>query len=138
MRDAASIREAIGAFVREPNGGIVLPNDATTTTYRDLIVELAARYRLPVVYSFQLRGGRWRIDFIRTGQSDLFIQAASYVDRILKGEKPANLPVQAPTKFTLAVNVKTAKTIGLTVPRVRNRPCRRGDRMSLPMSAIGT
>jgi putative ABC transport system substrate-binding protein len=116
VRDAASIQDAIGAFVHEPNGGIVLPNDVTTTTYRDLIVELAARYRLPVVYSFRsvvVGGG-----LISYGPdtSNLFLNAATYVDRILKGEKPANLPVQAPTKFTLAVNVKTAKAMGLTVP----------------------
>jgi putative tryptophan/tyrosine transport system substrate-binding protein len=116
VRDAASIREVIGAFVREPNGGIVLPNDATTTTYRDLIVELAARYRLPVVYSFSSVVAGGGLISYGPDTSDLFIQAASYVDRILKGEKPANLPVQAPTKFTLAVNVKTAKAIGLTVP----------------------
>jgi putative ABC transport system substrate-binding protein len=116
VRDATSIEDAIGAFVREPNGGIVLPNDVTTTTYRDLIVELAARYRVPVVYSFRsvVTGG----GLISYGPdtSNLFLNAATYVDRILKGEKPANLPVQAPTKFTLAVNVKTAKAIGLTVP----------------------
>jgi ABC-type uncharacterized transport system substrate-binding protein len=116
VRDAASIQEVIGAFVREPNGGIVLPNDATTTTYRDLIVELAARYRLPVIYSFNSVVAGGGLISYGPDASDLFIQAASYVDRILKGEKPANLPVQAPTKFTLAVNVKTAKAIGLTVP----------------------
>ena len=116
VRDAASIREVIGAFVLEPNGGIVLPNDATTTTYRDLIVELAARYRLPVVYSFSSVVAGGGLISYGPDTSDLFIQAASYVDRILKGEKPANLPVQAPTKFALAVNVKTAKAIGLTVP----------------------
>ena len=116
VRDAASIREVIGTFVREPNGGIVLPNDATTTTYRDLIVELAARYRLPAVYSFSSVVAGGGLISYGPDTSDLFIQAASYVDRILKGEKPANLPVQAPTKFTLAVNVKTAKAIGLTVP----------------------
>jgi ABC-type uncharacterized transport system substrate-binding protein len=116
VRDAASIQEVIDAFVREPNGGIVLPNDATTTTHRDLIVELAARYRLPVVYSFSSVVAGGGLISYGPDTSDLFIQAASYVDRILKGEKPANLPVQAPTKFTLAVNVKTAKAIGLTVP----------------------
>jgi ABC-type uncharacterized transport system substrate-binding protein len=116
VHDAASIQDAIGAFVREPNGGIVLPNDVTTTTYRDLIVQLAARYRLPVVYSFSSVVAGGGLISYGPDTSDLFIQAASYVDRILKGEKPANLPVQAPTKFTLAVNIKTAKAIGLTVP----------------------
>lgn len=116
VRDAASIKDVIGEFVREPNGGIVLPNDVTTTTYRDLIVELAARYRLPVVYSFRSVVAGGGLISYGPDTSHLFINAASYVDRILKGEKPANLPVQAPTKFTLAVNVKTAKAIGLTVP----------------------
>ena len=116
VHDATSIEDAIGAFVREPNGGIVLPNDVTTTTYRDLIVELAARYRLPVVYSFRSVVAGGGLISYGPDTSNLFFNAAAYVDRILKGEKPANLPVQAPTKFTLAVNVKTAKAIGLTVP----------------------
>jgi putative ABC transport system substrate-binding protein len=116
VRDAASIQDAVGAFVREQNGGIVLPNDVTTTTYRDLIVELAARYRLPVVYSFSSVVADGGLISYGPDTSDLFINAAAYVDRILKGEKPANLPVQAPTKFTLAVNMKTAKAMGLTVP----------------------
>jgi ABC-type uncharacterized transport system substrate-binding protein len=116
VRDAASIQDAIGAFVHEPNGGIVLPNDVTTTTYRDLIVELAARYRLPVVYSFRSVVAGGGLISYGPDTSNLFLNAATYVDRILKGEKPANLPVQAPTKFTLAVNVKTAEAMGLTVP----------------------
>jgi len=116
VRDAASIQDAVGAFVHEPNGGIVLPNDVTTTTYRDLIVELAARYRLPVVYSFRSVVAGGGLISYGPDTSNLFLNAATYVDRILKGEKPANLPVQAPTKFTLAVNVKTAEAMGLTVP----------------------
>jgi putative ABC transport system substrate-binding protein len=116
VRDAASIQDAIGAFVHEPNGGIVLPNDVTTTTYRDLIVELAVRYRLPVVYSFRSVVAGGGLISYGPDTSNLFLNAATYVDRILKGEKPANLPVQAPTKFTLAVNVKTAEAMGLTVP----------------------
>jgi putative ABC transport system substrate-binding protein len=116
VRDAASIQDAIGAFVHEPNGGIVLPNDVTTTTYRDLIVELAARYRLPVVYSFRSVVAGGGLISYGPDTSNLFLNAATYVDRILKGEKPANLPVQAPTKFTLAVNVRTAEAMGLTVP----------------------
>jgi ABC-type uncharacterized transport system substrate-binding protein len=117
VRDPASIEHAIAAFVRERNGGIVLPSDVTTTAYRDLIVELAARYRVPVVHSVRSAVAGGGLIAYGPDTSDLFVQAALYVDRILKGEKPANLPVQAPTKFTLAVNLKTAKTLGLTVPQ---------------------
>jgi ABC-type uncharacterized transport system substrate-binding protein len=116
VHDAASIQDAIDAFVREPNGGMVLPTDVTTTAYRDLLVELAARYRLPMVYSFRSVVAGGGLISYGPDTSDLFLRAASYIDRILKGEKPADLPVQAPTKFTLAVNLKTAKAFGLTVP----------------------
>jgi putative ABC transport system substrate-binding protein len=116
VHDPASIEHAIATFASEPNGGVVLPADVTTTMHRDLIVALAAKHRVPVVYSFRsvVEGG----GLISYGPdtSDLFRRAASYLDRILKGEKPSNLPVQAPTKFTLAVNLKTAKTLGLSVP----------------------
>ena len=116
VRDAASIEHAVDAFAREPNGGIVLPSDVTTTAYRDLIVELAARYRVPVVHSVRSAVAAGGLIAYGPDTSELFRQAGSYVDRILKGEKPADLPVQAPTKFNLAVNLKTAKTLGLTVP----------------------
>ena len=116
VHDAASIEQAVDAFAREPNGGVVLPSDVTTTVYRDLIAALAARHRLPVVYSFRSVVAEGGLISYGPDTSDLFLRAASYVDRILKGEKPSGLPVQAPTKFTLAVNLKTAKTLGLTVP----------------------
>ena len=116
VHDAASIQDAISVFMREPNGGLVLPTDVTITAHRDLIVELAARYRLPVVYSFRSVVASGGLMSYGPDTSDLFLRAASYIDRILKGEKPADLPVQAPTKFTLAVNLKTAKTLGLSVP----------------------
>jgi putative ABC transport system substrate-binding protein len=113
---AAEIENAIVSFAGKPNGGLVLPPDATTSVSRDLIIALAARYRLPAVYSFRLfvkAGGlmSYGVDFVHQNW-----QAASYVDRILRGEKPADLPVQAPTKYETAVNVKTAKSLGLTVP----------------------
>jgi putative ABC transport system substrate-binding protein len=117
VRDAASIRQAFDVFAREPNGGIVLPTDVTTTAFRDLIVELAARYRVPVVYSFRSVVESGGLISYGPDTSDLFVRAASYVDRILKGTKPNELPVQAPTKFSLAVNTKTAAAMGLTVPR---------------------
>jgi putative ABC transport system substrate-binding protein len=116
VHDPASIEHAIATFAREPNGGVVLPADVTTTMHRDLIVALAARHRVPVVYSFRsvVEGG----GLISYGPdtSDLFRRAASYVDRILKGENPSDLPVQAPTKFILAVNSKTARALGLNIP----------------------
>jgi putative ABC transport system substrate-binding protein len=116
VRDPASIEHAIGAFAREANGGIVLPSDVTTTAYRDVIVELAARYRVPVVHSVRSAVAGGGLIAYGPDTADLFRQAGSYVDRILKGEKPANLPVQAPTKFTLAVNLKTAKALDIIVP----------------------
>jgi ABC-type uncharacterized transport system substrate-binding protein len=116
VRDVASILDAVDAFVREPNGGLVLPPDVTTIVNRDLIVALAARHRLPAVYSFRsdvMSGGLMSYG---PDTADLFVRAASYVDRILKGEKPADLPVQAPTKYELVINVKTARALGLDVP----------------------
>jgi putative tryptophan/tyrosine transport system substrate-binding protein len=94
----------------------MFPPDATTSVNRDLVIALAARHRLPAVYSFRLfvtAGGlmSYGVDFTHQNHD-----AASYVDRILRGEKPADLPVQAPTKFETAVNLKTAKTLGLTIP----------------------
>jgi len=113
---AADIERAIEAFASVPNGGLVLPPDANTTFHRDLLIALAARHRLPAVYSdrlFVVAGGLlcYSIDRI-----DQFRQAASYVDRILRGVKPADLPVQTPTKYETVVNLKTARTLGLTVP----------------------
>jgi putative ABC transport system substrate-binding protein len=114
--NAAEIEHAIESFAGKPNGGLVLPPDATTSVSRDLIIALAAQYRLPAAYSFRLfvkAGGlmSYGVDFVHQNW-----QAASYVDRILRGEKPADLPVQAPTKYETAVNLKTAKSLGLTVP----------------------
>ena len=117
VENAAEIEHAIASFASgKPNGGLVLPPDATTSVSRDLIITLAAQYRLPAVYSFRLfvkAGGlmSYGVDFVHQNW-----QAASYVDRILRGEKPADLPVQAPTKYETAVNLKTAKSLGLTVP----------------------
>jgi putative ABC transport system substrate-binding protein len=116
VHDAVAIEKAVAEFAKEPNGGVVLPTDVTTTVYRDLIVTLSARYRIPTVYSFRSVVAGGGLISYGPDTSDLFLRAASYVDRILRGEKPANLPVQAPTKFTLAVNLKTAKSMGLTVP----------------------
>jgi putative ABC transport system substrate-binding protein len=116
MRDAGEIERALTSFARSPNGGLVVAAGPAATRHRDLIVTLAARYKLPGVYyeRFLVAGGgliSYGTDFI-----DHYRRAASYVDRILRGEKPADLPVQAPTSYKLTINLKTAKTLGLTVP----------------------
>jgi ABC-type uncharacterized transport system substrate-binding protein len=117
VRDAGEIGRAIAAFARSANSGLVATTSAMATVHRDLIITLAARHKLPTVYGnrFSIVNGGGLIsygpDFI-----DQYRRAAGYVDRILKGEKPADLPVQAPTKFELVINLKTAKALGLTVP----------------------
>jgi putative ABC transport system substrate-binding protein len=114
--DAADIERAIGSFASVPNGGLVVLPDITTIVDRDLIIALAVRHRIPAVYFLRLfvaAGGlmSYGVDF-----ADLNRQAASYVDRILRGDKPSDLPVQAATRFETTVNLKTAKALGLTVP----------------------
>ena len=116
MRDAGEIERAVAAFARSPNGGLIVTASALAQRHRDLIVTLAARHKLPAVYferSFVAAGGliSYGPDYI-----DQYRRAAGYVDRILKGEKPADLPVQAPTKYELVINLKTAKALGLDVP----------------------
>jgi putative tryptophan/tyrosine transport system substrate-binding protein len=103
-------------FAREPNGGLVLPTDVTTVVHRELIITLAARHRLAAVYSFRADVASGGLMCYGPDTADLFQRAASYVDRILKGEKPSDLPVQAPTKFELVINLKTAKALGLDLP----------------------
>ena len=110
------IESTIAAFAREPNGGLIAPPYITTTNQRSLIIALAARYRLPAIYPYRFfvaDGGlvSYGVDLV-----DLFRRSASYIDRILKGEKPTDLPVQAPVKFEMAINLKTAKALGLEVP----------------------
>jgi putative ABC transport system substrate-binding protein len=116
MLDAPEIERAIAAFARSANGGLIVTASALAVIHRDLIVTLAARHKLPAVYyeRFYVTGG----GLISYGPDliDQYRRAASYVDRILKGEKPADLPVQAPTKYILAINLKTAKALGLDVP----------------------
>jgi putative ABC transport system substrate-binding protein len=117
VRDDAEIERAIEAVGREPGGGLVLPSDVFTFTHRELIIGLATQHRLAAVYpfgEFARSGGllSYGVDLVSQ-----FGQAASYVDRILKGEKAGELPVQAPTKFELIVNVKAAKALGLDVPQ---------------------
>jgi putative tryptophan/tyrosine transport system substrate-binding protein len=114
--DAADVERAIESFARAPNGGLVVPPDITTVVHRDLIIALAARHRMPAVYPFRVFVAGGGLMSYGTEQVDMFRQAASYVDRILRGDKPADLPVQAATKFETSVNLKTAKALGLTVP----------------------
>jgi ABC-type uncharacterized transport system substrate-binding protein len=116
VRDAGEIERAVTAFAHSSNGGIIVTGSALTQVHRDLIVRLAARHKLPAVYfeRFFVTGGglvSYGPDFV-----DQFRRAAGYVDRILKGEKPADLPVQAPTKYELVINLKTAKGLGLDMP----------------------
>jgi len=116
VRDAAEIEHAIAAFARTSNGGLVVTASPLAFVHRDLVIMLAARHKLPAIYPNR--------EFIDSGgllaygpdTLDQYRRAAAYVDRILKGEKPADLPVEAPTKYELIINLKTAKTLGLAVP----------------------
>jgi len=116
VRSAADIEAAIADFARESNGGIVLPRDVTTITHRDVIIALAAQHQLPTIYPFRADVRRGGLMCYGPDTGALFRRAASYVDRILKDEKPTDLPVQAPTKFELVINMKTANALGLNVP----------------------
>jgi len=116
VRDAGEIEHAVTAFARSPNGGLIVTGGPLASLHRDVIIKVAARHRLPAVYAYRYfvtSGG-----LISYGPDilDQFRRAAGYVDRILKGEKPADLPVQAPTKYELVINLKTAKALGLEVP----------------------
>jgi putative ABC transport system substrate-binding protein len=118
LRDAPEIERAVTGFARSANGGLIVTASTLANLHRDLIVTLAARHKLPAVYSaryFVIGGGLMSYGPDRIDQSR---RAASYVDRILKGEKPADLPVQAPTKYEVMINLKTAKALGLTVPDI--------------------
>jgi ABC-type uncharacterized transport system substrate-binding protein len=116
IETAADIEGAIKSFATEPNGGLLIPPDATMFTHRDLIIALAARHRLPAVYPFRFFVAAGGLMAYETPQVELFGQAAEYVDRILRGANPSELPVQTPTKFETILNLKTAKALGLDVP----------------------
>jgi putative tryptophan/tyrosine transport system substrate-binding protein len=113
--DAAEIEGAIAAFAREPNGGLIVQPDQVTVVHRELISTLAARNRLPAVYPFRTFATIGGLMSYGIDVPDMYRQAAGYIDRILRGEKPADLPVQAPTKFELVINLRTANALGLTV-----------------------
>jgi putative ABC transport system substrate-binding protein len=116
MRDAEEIERVVGSFARTPNGGLILTPSGLANLHRDLIIAVAARHKLPTVYYerlFVVAGGliSYGPDYV-----EQYRQAAGYVDRILRGEKPADLPVQAPTKYELTINLKTARALGLAEP----------------------
>jgi putative tryptophan/tyrosine transport system substrate-binding protein len=116
LNDATEIERELAAFAQSTNGGLILTASALSAVHRELIITLAARHKLPAVYqerNYAAAGGliSYGADWV-----DQYRRAAGYVDRILKGEKPADLPVQAPTKYQLVINLKTAKTLGIDVP----------------------
>jgi ABC-type uncharacterized transport system substrate-binding protein len=113
---AADIERGIEAFSRVPNGGLLLPSDGTTIVHRDLVIALAARYNLPAVYAVRFFVTAGGLMSYGTDLGLAFQQAASLVDRILRGAKPIDLPVETPTKYQTSLNLKTAKALGLTVP----------------------
>jgi putative ABC transport system substrate-binding protein len=116
-RDPSEMERAITAFAHEPNGGLIVTGSQAAVSHRKLIIALALQYRLPNVYGFRYYVASGGLASYGPDPSDVHKRAATYVDRILKGEKPADLPVQAPTKYELVINLKTAKALGITVPQ---------------------
>jgi putative tryptophan/tyrosine transport system substrate-binding protein len=116
VHDTAEIERGIAALGRDPGGGLLMLSDGFTLAHRELITRLADQYRVPTVYPFREFAKSGGLLSYGVDMASQFGQAAPYVDRILKGAKPGDLPVQAPTKFELIVNLKTAKTLGLEVP----------------------
>jgi len=116
VNDAGEIESAVAAMGREPGGSLILMPDAFTTVHRQLIILLAARYALPAIYPYRYQAVEGGLLSYGVDTVDLMRRAAPYVDRILKGEKPADLPVQAPIKFDLVINLRAARVLGITVP----------------------
>ena len=117
VRDGGEIERAVAAFARDLNGGLIVTASSWASVHRELIIMLAARHGLPAVYPFRYFVTSGGLISYGPDPTDQFRQAAGYVDRILKGERPADLPVQASTKFELVVNLTTAKALGLNVPQ---------------------
>ena len=115
-RNAAEIEQLVDAHAREPNGGLIVLPDVSTMNHRDLIIALAARHRLPAIYPFRSFAASGGLLSYGTDVPEIFRRAASYVDRILKGARVAELPVQGPTKFELVMNLRAAKLLGITMP----------------------
>jgi putative ABC transport system substrate-binding protein len=116
IRDAGEIERAVAIFARTANGGLIVTGSALAQLHRNLIITLAARYKLPAIYFERLFVTAGGLISYGPDNIDQYRHAAGYVDRILKGEKPSDLPVQAPTQYELAINLKTAKALGLEVP----------------------
>jgi putative ABC transport system substrate-binding protein len=116
VRNADEVEDAIAALGREPNGGLIVTASGFGANHSQMIATLAARHRVPAVYPFRYFARAGGLICYGPNYPDQYRRAAGYVDRILKGEKPADLPVQAPTKYELVINLKTARTLGLTVP----------------------
>jgi putative ABC transport system substrate-binding protein len=116
VRDTSEIEKAVMDFARSPKGGLVVTGSAPAAVHRDLIITVAGRHRLPAIYPFRYFVQSGGLFSYGPATVDPYVRAAGYVDRILKGEKPADLPVQAPTKYELVINVKTAKQLGIDVP----------------------
>jgi putative ABC transport system substrate-binding protein len=117
MLDAGEIERDLAAFADEPNGGLIITTAAAAVTLRDRIISLATRHRLPNIYSYRYWPESGGLASYGPDPFESFRRAATYVDRILKGEKPGDLPIQAPTKYELVINLKVAKLLGLTVPQ---------------------
>lgn len=117
VHDAADIERAIESIARIPNSGLLTPPDVTVQAHRELVARLTEQYRLPAIYSNRVVATSGGLMSYGTDVTDQFKRAASYVDRILRGENPAELPVQQPTKFELVINLKTARALGLEVPQ---------------------
>ena len=117
VSNSDEIASAVEAFAHSPNGGAIMTGGAMNTGHRDLILKLIARYELPAIYQDRVSVANGGLIFYGPDRADQLRRAAGYVDRILKGEKPGDLPVQAPTKYELVINLKTAKALGLTVPQ---------------------
>ena len=116
MRNASEIEDTVNAFAPGAKGGLIVTASTLATQHRELIIALASRHRLPAVYSNRLFVTDGGLLSYSPDRIDQFHQAAAYVDRLLKGEKPADLPVQAPTRYELVINLKTAKALGLELP----------------------
>jgi len=117
VRNRSDIENAVTDFARFPKGGLIVTGSAPAAAHRDLIITLAGRHRLPAIYPFRYFAHSGGLLSYGPTTIDPYMRAAGYVDRILKGEKPANLPVQAPTRYELVINMKTARALGLEVPR---------------------
>jgi len=116
VHNEVEMESSVTAFAREPGGALIAGPDPFMNTHRVLIMALASRYRLPAMYAFRQYVTEGGLVSYGPDSIDIVRRSASYVDRILKGDKPADLPVQAPTKFEFVINLKTAKALGLTVP----------------------